>query len=131
MPVLLADIHAVWMFLAGVGLLTFILMKRSYRYFSKPRRMRNSQPIDLQPRPKGPWDGAQHDAMAHIERQRVEMFEMARDINGQLSSRIIVLEKLIADSQRQITRMETLLARIDNIPVKEVPSETAASSSVE
>jgi hypothetical protein len=131
MPVLLADIHAVWMFLAGVGLLTFILMKRSYRYFSRPRRKRNDKPIELQPRPKGPWDGVQHDAMAHVERQKVEMFEMSRDLNGQLNSKIIVLEKLIADSQRQITRMEALLAQIDDTQINGVESGAAAPSSLE
>ena len=131
MPVLLADIHAVWMFLAGVGLLTFILMKRSYRYFSRPRRKRNDKPIELQPRPKGPWDGVQHDTMAHIERQKVEMFEMSRDLNGQLNSKIIVLEKLIADSQRQITRMEALLAQIDDTQINGVESGAAAPSSLE
>ena len=131
MPVLLASIHAVWMFLAGVGLLTFILMKRSYRYFSRPRQKRNDKPLELQPRPKGPWDGAQHDTMAHIERQKVEMFEMSRDLNGQLNSKIIVLEKLIADSQRQITRMEVLLAQIDDVQLDQAQSDAAAPSSLE
>jgi hypothetical protein len=112
--ILFANITAVWMFLAGVGLLTFILMRRSYRYFGKSRRRRNDTALDLQPRPKAPWDGVQHDAMARIDRQKVEMFEMARDLNGQLCSKIIVLEKLIADSQRQITRMEELVAQLDH-----------------
>ena len=131
MLILLASIHAVWMFLAGVGLLTFIMMKRSYRYFSRPRQKRNDKPLELQPRPKGPWDGAQHDTMAHIERQKVEMFEMSRDLNGQLNSKIIVLEKLIADSQRQITRMEALLAQIDDVRIEGVQSGAAAPSSPE
>jgi hypothetical protein len=126
MPVLLADIHAVWMFLAGVGMLIFILMKRSYRYFSKRRRKRDDKPLALQPRPQSPWDGARHDTMAHIDRQEVEMFEMARDLNGQLTSRIIMLEKLIADSQRKITQMETLLAEIDD-----AQSTAAAPTSLE
>ena len=131
MPVLLASIHAVWMFLAGVGLLTFILLKRSYRYFSRSRRIRNDKPLELQPRPKGPWDGAQRDTMARIERQKVEMFEMSRDLNGQLNSKIIVLEKLIADSQRQITRMEALLAQIEDVQIEGVKSGAAAPSSLE
>jgi hypothetical protein len=123
---LLADLNAVLMFLAGVGMLIFILMKRSYRYFARRKRNRNEQPLELQPRPKGPWDGVQRDAMANIDRQEVQMFEMARDLNGQLTSRIIVLEKLIAQSQRQITQMETLLAEID-----EAKRSTPASTSLE
>ena len=113
MPVLLSNIGPVWGLIAGVGLLIFILMRRSYGFFSKRRRRLDEQPLALQPRPKGPWDGAQHDAQALIDRQEVEMFEMARDLNGQLSSRIIVLEKLIADSQQQIDRMESLLTQIE------------------
>ena len=115
----LADIHAVWMFLAGVGLLTFILLKRSYRYFVRPRRARNDAPLELQPRPKSIWDGAQQDAMAHIERQKVEMHDMARDLNGQLNTKIVVLERLIAESQKQIAQMEQLMAQLEHAqPVK-------------
>lgn len=131
MPVLLASIHAVWFFLAGVGLLTFMLMRRSYRYFARPRRNRNEKPIELQHRPKSAWDGVQHDAMAHIDRQKVEMFEMSRDLNGQLSSKIIILEKLIEDSQRQITRLETLLAQIDDNQPSRAHSDAAAPTSHE
>jgi hypothetical protein len=39
--------------------------------------------------------------------------EVARDLNSQLSAKTIVLEKLIADSQKQIDRMEELLAEIE------------------
>lgn len=112
--ILLANMTAVWMFLAGVGLFAFILLRRSYRYFGKPRQRRSDAALELQPRPKGPWDGMQHDAMARIERQEVEMFEIARDLNGQLSAKILVLEQLIHDSQQQITRMEDLLAQLDH-----------------
>ena len=110
---LLANINAIWMFLAGVGLLTFIMMKRASRYFRKSPRKRYEGPIDLQHRPNSKWDGVQQDTMAHIERQKVEMHDMARDINGQLTSKIIVLEQLIAESGQQIKRMEELLQKID------------------
>jgi uncharacterized protein YneF (UPF0154 family) len=39
--------------------------------------------------------------------------EVARDLNSQLSAKTIVLEKLIADSQKQIDRMEQLLDQIE------------------
>ena len=113
-----------------------MLLKRSYRYFSRRRRKHDDNPLALQPRPKSPWDGAQHDSMAQVERQKVEMLEMSRDLNGQLSSKIIVLEKLIADSQRQIARMETLLAGIDESQLDDnqlshTRSDTAAPTSLE
>ncbi len=41
------------------------------------------------------------------------MYDMARDLNGQLSSRIIVFEQLVGESQRQIEQLETLLAEAE------------------
>ena len=98
------------MFLAGCVLLTLILLKRSYRYFGKRRRTRKQQPIQSVARPTHNWDGVQRDSLAQVERQKVEMHEMARDLNGQLSSRIIVLERLIHESQQKIDKLEHLLA---------------------
>ncbi|NOY30145.1 MAG: hypothetical protein GXP28_08195 [Planctomycetes bacterium] len=56
-------------FFAGVALLTWILMKRSYRYFGR-RRNKNPAPIERQARPTSKWDGVQRDALAQVERQR-------------------------------------------------------------
>ncbi len=98
------------LFLLGCALLTSILLRRSYRYFGRGRRRQNQSPLEKQPRPEGKWSGAQRDSLAQVDRQQVELHEMARDISGQLNSKIIVLEQLIATSQRQIERMETLLA---------------------
>lgn len=40
--------------------------------------------------------------------------DVARDLSSQLSAKTIVLEKLIADSQKQIDRMEELLSEIES-----------------
>ncbi|MCG8449537.1 MAG: ferritin-like domain-containing protein [Pirellulales bacterium] len=109
-----AEIDPVWMFLAGCALLTFILLKRSYRHFGK-RHKSNSGPIEYVRRPTSKWDGAQRDALAQIERQKVEMHEMSRDLNGQLNSRIIILEKLVGQSQQQIERLEQLLEQNESV----------------
>ena len=97
------------MFMAGCGLLTFILLKRAHRYFGPRRHKKSSDPIEHVHRPTDKWDGVQRDSLAQIERQRVEMHEMARDLNGQLTSRIVLLERLIGESQQQIERLEELL----------------------
>jgi len=102
--------NGLWMFLAGCGLLTYLLLKRSYRYFGKSPSRQSSTAIERQRRPENAWDGVQRDTSALIDRQQVELHEMARDLSGQLNSKIIVLEQLVADSQRQIERMEQLLA---------------------
>jgi hypothetical protein len=106
---LVAQMNTSWMLFAGCALLTVILLRRVYRRMGR-RQKSSTAPIERIERPKGPWDGAQRDALAQVERQKVEMHEMSRDLNGQLSSRILVLEKLIGDSQRQIERLEKLLA---------------------
>lgn len=111
---LLAEIEPLWMFLAGVGLLSFILLKRSYRYFGGRRTTRKEGPLDLQHRPTSKWDGAQRDRYAHAEREKVELYEMARELKGDLNSRIIVLERLIAESGEQIRRMEELLQEMNS-----------------
>ena len=97
------------MFLAGCAMLTPILLKRSYRYFGSRNRNRQRSPIEAVPRPTTKWDGAQRDTMARIEQEKVEMFEMARDLNGQLNTRIVLLEQLIRESQQKIDRLEQLL----------------------
>jgi hypothetical protein len=110
-------------FLAGVALLTWILLKRSYRYFGR-RRNKNPAPLERQPRPTSKWDGVQRDALAQVERQKVEMHEMTRDLNGQLSSKIIILEQLISDSQQQIDRLEHLLDRAEqSSPIKQMTND--------
>ena len=97
------------MFLAGCALLTLILLKRSYRYFGPRSRNRHRPAIEAVPRPATKWDGSQRDTLAQIEREKVEMHEMSRDLNGQLNTRILVLEQLIHESQQKIDRLEQLL----------------------
>ncbi len=108
--ILFAMTRAAILFFAGCALLTLILLKRSYRH---GRRKSNSAPIERIARPTTKWDGVQRDTLAQVERQKVDMYDMARDLNGQLSSRIIVLEQLVGESQRQIERLETLLAEAE------------------
>jgi len=105
---------AVLMFTLGCAMLTFLLLKRSYRYFGRSSRSRSSRPLELQSRPASKWDGAQRDALAVVERQKVEMHDMARELTGQLSTKIVTLERLISDSQRQIDRMEVLVEELES-----------------
>lgn len=108
-----------WMFFAGCGLLTFFLLKRTFRRIGRSKK-NSSAPIERIPRPTSAWDGAQRDAMAVIERQKVELHDMSRDLTGQLTSRIIVLEQLVGESQRQIERLEELLAEAKEVEQSEV-----------
>lgn len=114
MTLLLASTFAVVPFLAGVALLTWVLMKRSYKRLGRSRRNRVIPHLERLPRPRTQWDGVQRDTLAQVERQKVEMHEMTRDLNGQLSSKIIILEQLISDSQQQIDRLEQLLEKAEH-----------------
>ena len=102
-------------FLVGCGLLTMILLRRWSRYYRKSpgRSKKSSAPIEAVPRPDGPWSGMERDSQARINRQQVELYDMARDINGQINSKIIMLEQLIATSQAQIERMESLMGEAE------------------
>lgn len=103
------------MFLAGVALITILLVRKTYRRMGRGRAKLTGgrgPAIQAQPRPADAWDGAYRDASAHIQREKVELHEMARDVNGQLTSKIIMLEQLIETSSGQIQRMEQLLAEL-------------------
>lgn len=113
----LAQLGSILMFIAGIALLTMILLRRTYRQLGgRQRRKFDSRPIDAQPRPEHRWDGAKRDTAAVIERQKVELAELSRDVNGQLDTKIMVLRELIAMSQQQIDRMETLLGEAQEAP---------------
>lgn len=112
---LLAQLAPLLMFIAGIALLTGILLRRTYRQVGRKRKKFDSRPIDTQPRPQHRWDGAQRDSAAVIERQKVELAEMSRDINGQLDTKILVLKDLIAQSQQQIERMEALMGETESV----------------
>lgn len=98
------------MFIAGAALLTWLMVRRSFRRLGPRNRKSDSRPIDAQPRPTDPWSGAHRDAAAVLERQKVELAEFARDTHGQIDTKILVLRELIAQSERQIERLERLLA---------------------
>jgi len=100
------QIDPVFVVLAGCALLTWTLMRRARRL----RFRQGGGHLEQLPRPTGQWDGAQRDVAAMIERQQVELQELARDVAGQIDSKLILLEQLIDQSQRQIDRLEKLLA---------------------
>lgn len=110
---LLADIMAPALFALGCALLTMILLRRSYRYFGSRTRKRDERPLDLQPRPVGAWSGAHSDASARVERQMVELHERSREVTATIDNKLILLQQLVAQSQRQIDRLEELLAEAE------------------
>lgn len=108
MPV---DPLSILMFLAGAGVVAWVLLRRGFRR-SGGRKKYDSRPIDTQPRPTSEWSGAYSDASAQIERQKVELAEFSRDVNGQIDTKILILRELVRQSDERIRRMEDLLAEL-------------------
>ncbi|TWT99835.1 hypothetical protein Pla108_07780 [Botrimarina colliarenosi] len=101
--------YAPLLFAFGCALLAMILLRRSFRNFGKLTRGGSGPALLKQHRPTSQWDGAREDATARFNRQQVEMHELAREINGQIDSKLILLQELVAQSDRQIQRLEALL----------------------
>lgn len=97
------------MFLAGIGMLTIILLRRTFRQIGRNRRGQGTKYLETQPRPASQWDGARGDAFARLEREKVHLEEIRREAVGQIDSKILVLQELIAHTEQQIERIESLL----------------------
>jgi hypothetical protein len=104
MIVFAAGLASAIMMLSGIGLLIYILMRKAHLEQVAERRTRVVTEVPVLPRPKPAWQ---------TDSNNTEVLELARDVNGQLTTKIIVLERLIADSQQQIELMEQLLERIE------------------
>lgn len=96
-------------FAAGIGLLTWLLLRKTFRRMGKRTKSGSGPYLEKQPRPTHVWDGAKEDATARFNRQQVELHDLARDLNGQLDSKLVILRELVAQSETQIERLETLL----------------------
>ncbi len=101
------------MFALGCGLLVAILLRRSWRQSGKRARGGSGPALDAQARPKHTWDGAEQDAAARFDRQQVELNDLARDLTGQIDSKLVLLQQLLAQSDERIQRLETLLREAD------------------
>jgi hypothetical protein len=104
MMIFAAGVSTAIMMLAGMGLLVYLLLRKSHLEHVEQQRTRVVTDVKALPRSKPTWQATENG---------VEMAEMARDLNGQLTTKMIVLEQLIADSQKQIERMEELLGKLE------------------
>lgn len=96
-------------FALGCGLLTWFLLRKTFKRLPKRNRGGSKEYLQKQKRPKTEWDGAKRDANARFDRQQVELQELARDLNGQIDSKMVLLGELIDQSKQQAERLEALL----------------------
>lgn len=99
------------LFLAGLALTCGVLLFRTHRQLSGrpssplPSPAAFSQPSTAQKM------GHRLDAPAEMRRWEVEMHDLARDLQGQLDTKIGILQQLIRDAQHAADRLEASLAR--------------------
>jgi hypothetical protein len=105
------------MFMAGVALVAWILMRRGFVRGGR-RKAFDSRPIDAQPRPATEWSGAYTDSAALVERQKVELAEFSREANGQIDTKILVLRELMRQSEQQIDQMQRLLDELKQVSAR-------------
>ncbi|HEX3999133.1 MAG TPA: hypothetical protein VHX65_11330 [Pirellulales bacterium] len=107
-------------FLLGLSLMIVVLLVRSRRYFrqvSEYQVPRADAPPIAAPSSGAPQAaGSQRSASAaapprDFERWEVAMHDLARDLSGQLDSKIRILELLIRESDKAAARLEAALAR--------------------
>ena len=109
---------AQWVFLAGLVLLIFILLTRSRRHFRQVAKHQANASFNPEPAatgtrraPVAAGSRSNKSATRQHEQWEVSMHELARDLSGQLDSKIRVLELLIREANQAASRLETALNR--------------------
>ncbi len=98
-------------FLLGLALLCVILLMRSKRYFRQVTHYQVPKPHS--PPPKVPAKTTAAIVSREAEKLEVSMHELARDLSGQLDSKIRVLELLIREANAAAERLEVAVQRAD------------------
>lgn len=121
--VLLASIASQGMFVAGVLMLIFLLLRRSWRYQGKTKKQQVS-----------PWrklDDARRDtplldAPPEILRWQVEMDETARHFKAELDSKMSALQSLVRMASEESARLEAAIVRAERLGISTCADTLAA-----
>ena len=92
-------------FLAGLAILCWVLLRRSFRYFG--RRPKQQATVVRASRP-GAFEGTSRLSTPpdELARWEVQMHDLARRLSAQLDSKISVLESLVQEADRAAARLE-------------------------
>jgi hypothetical protein len=107
--------------LAGVGMMTCMLLLRAQRQFRKSAP-RGSHSSPARPAEKcNPLTAAQTARASKMELQgwQVQMHETARELTAQLDSKISMLQVLLHEAEEQASRLELALNRAQNALAEE------------
>ncbi len=115
---LLADIVSTGMFLAGIALLTMILLRRFYRRSNRRRSTHSStRRASFAVAPPAKQQRSLSTAPPDVLRWHVEMHETAREMKAELDSKIRLLQLLTAQARHEADRLEQMLA--SSVPMPE------------
>lgn len=95
------------LFLIGLAMLVVVMLRQTNRYFKrKTAEISQQQPI-----------GTRTDMIGDVARHEVHLHELARDLAGQLDTKIHLVEQLVRDAQAQAARLEAIIARAERTVV--------------
>lgn len=108
------------MFAAAVGALVFFLMRYWSRRYLHASATPAASSAPLAPRRVGDVSKEQplRHAPVEIERWQVEMHDLARDLKGELDTKIAVLQRLVIDAREAADRLEAIVERADQVSRK-------------
>jgi len=101
------------LFLLGLCLVTFTLLRRSFRYFGRrPKKNRWGETISPKKRSKKRGHVSEVSALiARMDSIEVELDERARDLMGELDSKMLALQHLTRQATEESCRLQELLAQ--------------------
>jgi len=139
MPIAVFDLQQAMM-LAGIGILTFMMLRKTRRYQQQVKREAKRSEREKKAISQVSIDLDQQqpllDAPSSVLRWQVEMHETARELQGKLDTKMRALQVLIAQAETATSHLQSAIeqAKLDNHvephrveTADEVPTEWADS----
>jgi hypothetical protein len=117
------------LFLAGLALTCGVLLFRTHRQLGRRPKGELPSPAGFSRPASPPVRAHRLDAPSDVRHWEVEMRETARELCGQLDSKISIMQHLIRDARQQAERLEALLARAEH--EDQAPSDASNSPPAE
>ena len=99
------------LFAAGTPPIAFVMVRRSH----KRGRLTKLPPVSPPPHKAHPPAGHHLDAPSAMGRWEVEMHELARDLSGQLDSKIVIVQQLVEEARQATARLEAMIQRAEQV----------------
>jgi hypothetical protein len=111
----LSEYMPIALFLLGLILLISILLRRYYRYFGKCKT--DDRPVVRTTRREADPQQPLMDAPPNVLRWQVEMHETARDLKGELDTKMVALQQLISMAEAEALRLEAAIERAQRLGI--------------